>query len=390
MRAALLVAAKDLRQRLRDRSLFIFGAIVPFALTFIFDLLLGPVSGDAPFTAHLGLVDLDGSVVSRGLRTALDAAADAGVVTWEEVPDGETARARVGAGDLSAAILVPPGFGAAVLSGTTTDVTVIGDRDEGLAAQVAEGVASAYVGRLRAAGLAVAASSGAGVPAPAALVFTQVASAPDPVSLVPEPTSPRQLDITTYYAAGLAAFFVFFIVQLGVTGLLDEERDGTLARLLAAPVPRRAVLLGKVLSSIAIGVVSMAVLAEASTLVMGARWGDPLGVALLIVALVAAAAGVLMLVAGLARTAEAAGNLQSIIAITLGSVGGAFFRVPAQNGLLRVLQDAAPHHWFLQGMGDLAGGGGVGALGHELLALAAFALVAGGVGWLALERRLNR
>ena len=123
---------------------------------------------------------------------------------------------------------------------------------------------------------------------------------------------------------------------------------------------------------------------------MGARWGDPLGVALLIVALVAAAAGVLMLVAGLARTAEAAGNLQSIIAITLGSVGGAFFRVPAQNGLLRVLQDAAPHHWFLQGMGDLAGGGGVGALGHELLALAAFALVAGGVGWLALERRLNR
>ena len=46
MRPALLLAAKDLRQRLRDRSLFIFGALVPFALTFIFDLLLGPVSGD--------------------------------------------------------------------------------------------------------------------------------------------------------------------------------------------------------------------------------------------------------------------------------------------------------------------------------------------------------
>src|SRR5690606_4885654 len=55
MRATLVVAAKDLRQRLRDRSLFIFGALVPFALTFIFDLLLGPLGGDAPFNARLAL-----------------------------------------------------------------------------------------------------------------------------------------------------------------------------------------------------------------------------------------------------------------------------------------------------------------------------------------------
>lgn len=390
MRAALLVAAKDLRQRLRDRSLFIFGALVPFVLTFIFDLLLGPVTGDAPFTAHLGLVDLDGSLVSRGMRTALDAAAEAGVVTWEELPDPGAARDRVGAGDLDAAIVVPAGFGAAVLSGSPSEVTVIGDPDEGIAAQVAEGVAAAYVGRLSAAGLASAALADAGVTAVPGLVLAQVAAAPDPLTLTAAPTSPRQLDVTTYYAAGLAAFFVFFIVQLGVAGLLDEERDGTLARLLAAPVPRRAVLLGKVLASVAIGVLSMAVLAAASTLVMGAEWGDPLGVALLILALVAAAAGVLMLVAGLARTADAAGNLQSIIAITLGSVGGSFFQLPAREGLLRWLQGAAPHHWFLQGLGDLAGGGGVGALGTELLALAAFALVAGGVGWVALERRLNR
>jgi ABC-2 type transport system permease protein len=390
MRKALVIATKDLRQRLRDRSLIIFGLLVPFALTFIFDMLLGPVTSGPPVIARVGLADLDGSLVSIGLRTALGAAADAGVVTWEEVPDADTARARVEAGELSAAIVVPAGFGSAVTQGTAATLQVVGNRDQGIATQVAESVAAAYASRLRAATLAAKALAASGAAAPSALVMAQVAAAPEPLTLTATPTSDRQLDMTTYYAAGMAVFFVFFIVQLGVTGLLDEERDGTLARLLAAPMARRNVLFGKVISSVAIGVASMAVLAVGSTIVMGADWGDPLGAAVLIVAVVVAAAGVLMLVAGLASSPEAAGNVQAVVAITLGSIGGVFFRLPAQEGLFGWLQGLAPHFWFMRGMGDLAGGGGVASLGEEVLALAVFAVVLGGLGWFLLERRLNR
>lgn len=390
MRKALVIATKDLRQRLRDRSLIIFGLLVPFALTFIFDMLLGPVTSGPPVIARVGLADLDGSLVSIGLSTALGAAADAGVVTWEEVPDADTARARVEAGELSAAIVVPAGFGSAVTQGTAATLQVVGNRDQGIATQVAESVAAAYASRLRAATLAAKALAASGAAAPSALVMAQVAAAPEPLTLTATPTSDRQLDMTTYYAAGMAVFFVFFIVQLGVTGLLDEERDGTLARLLAAPMARRNVLFGKVISSVAIGVASMAVLAVGSTIVMGADWGDPLGAAVLIVAVVVAAAGVLMLVAGLASSPEAAGNVQAVVAITLGSIGGVFFRLPAQEGLFGRLQGLAPHFWFMRGMGDLAGGGGVASLGEEVLALAVFAVVLGGLGWFLLERRLNR
>lgn len=390
MRKALVIATKDLRQRMRDRSLIIFGLLVPFALTFIFDMLLGPVTSGPPVIARVGLADLDGSLVSIGLRTALGAAADAGVVTWEEVPDADTARARVEAGELSAAIVVPAGFGSAVTQGTAATLQVVGNRDQGIATQVAESVAAAYASRLRAATLAAKALAASGAAAPSALVMAQVAAAPEPLTLTATPTSDRQLDMTTYYAAGMAVFFVFFIVQLGVTGLLDEERDGTLARLLAAPMARRNVLFGKVMSSVAIGVASMAVLAVGSTIVMGADWGDPLGAAVLIVAVVVAAAGVLMLVAGLASSPEAAGNVQAVVAITLGSIGGVFFRLPAQEGLFGRLQGLAPHFWFMRGMGDLAGGGGVASLGEEVLALAVFAVVLGGLGWFLLERRLNR
>ena len=419
MRAALLMAANDLRQRFRDRSLFIFGIIVPFGLAFVFSLLLGPFTDEGPVEIRLGFVDEDVSLVSAGMRTALTAASDAGALSWQSVDTVALARERVDAGEIGAAIVIPAGFGSAVAAGgrlranasdagadrgadlaadadagetvpAAAQITVVGSPDSAFSTLVAESVASSYASRLRSAAWTNAALADAGEVAIPAVVFAQVASAPDALTLRATPTSSRQLDFTTYYAVGMAALFVFFTVQLGVTGLLDEERDGTLTRLLAAPTSRWSVLAGKVLSSVTIGVASMVIMALASTWLMGANWGDPLGVLLLIVALVASAAGILMLVAGLARSAEAAGNLQAVVAILLGSLGGAFFQIPQQEGVLQWLQRAAPHYWFLQGMGDLAGGGGVGALGDELLAIAAFALVAGAIGWFAMGRRLNR
>lgn len=396
MRAALLMAANDLRQRFRDRSLFIFGIIVPLGLAFVFSLLLAPFTDEGPVDIRLGFVDEDVSLVSAGMRTALTAASDAGALSWQSVDTVALARERVDAGEIGAAIVIPAGFGSAVAVGggdavpAAAQITVIGSPDSAFSTLVAESVASSYASRLRSAAWTNAALADAGEVAIPAVVFAQVASAPDALTLRATPTSSRQLDFTTYYAVGMAALFVFFTVQLGVTGLLDEERDGTLTRLLAAPTRRWSVLAGKVLSSVTIGVASMVIIALASTWLMGANWGNPLGVLLLIVALVASAAGILMLVAGLARSAEAAGNLQAVVAILLGSLGGAFFQIPQQEGVLQWLQRAAPHYWFLQGMGDLAGGGGVGALGNEVLAIAAFALVAGTIGWFAMGRRLNR
>ncbi len=403
MRAALSIASNDLRQRLRDRSFFLFGVIVPFALALIFSLLLGPLTSSGPVQAKLALVDEDGSLMSAGVRRALDGVAGAGIAIWQAQSSVAAVTEQISDGDVDAAVVVPAGFGAAVValaSGEEPvpaatgdndgvfDVRVVGDADKRFAAIVADGVASSYLSRLRSAVWASEALRVAGQPVIPGLVFAQVTSAPDSLTLAAAPTSDRQLDPTTYYAAGMAVFFVFFIVQLGVTALLDEERQGTLARLLAAPIARRAIVAGKVLSSMAIGVVSMVVLAVASTWIMGADWGDPVGVLLLIVAVVAAAAGILMLVAGVARSAEAAGNVQTVIAITLGALGGAFFQLPQREGLLEWLQRASPHYWFMRGMGDLAGGG-MRAVGGDLLAILAFALVAGAIGWVALERRLN-
>ena len=62
MRATLLIAWKDLRQRTRDRSAFVIAFVVPLATAFIFSRILG---GDDSITFSYEVVDLDGGVTAQ-------------------------------------------------------------------------------------------------------------------------------------------------------------------------------------------------------------------------------------------------------------------------------------------------------------------------------------
>jgi ABC-2 type transport system permease protein len=141
-----------------------------------------------------------------------------------------------------------------------------------------------------------------------------------------------------------------------VLGLLEERTNGTMQRLLTAPIGRWSIIFGKGITSFVLGVLSMAAIVVVTTLALGADWGDPLGVAVLVLAGVLAAMGVMTVVAAFARTAEQAQNLQAIVALLLAMLGGSFFPVSQAGGLVERLSLLTPHAWFLRGLGDLAGG----------------------------------
>jgi hypothetical protein len=58
VRAAFLITAKDLRQRLRDRSAFLVAVVAPLALAFALGVTISGFSAGSE-TFQLGLVDLD-------------------------------------------------------------------------------------------------------------------------------------------------------------------------------------------------------------------------------------------------------------------------------------------------------------------------------------------
>jgi ABC-2 type transport system permease protein len=356
MRHALLIAARDLRERARDRTAYVLAFVLPLGLAGIFTLILGNVGGDSELFRY-AVVDSDRGVIATTFTDeVLRGAATSGVIEIRPVSSEQDARALVDNGEATAVFLLPAGLTEDVIAGRAARIGVVGDVDSPTGTQVARSLAQAYADRLTAARRAVSATIHSGLAvSPAELAAEAAASLPR-VVLAEDSTATRQLDPKTGYAAGMAVFFLFFAVQLGVTGLLEERRLGTMARLLAAPVRRSSILAGKLLTSVVIGVLSMTVLVVASSLFMGARWGNPAGVALLVISGVLAATGAMAVVAAIAKTADQAGGWQAVVAIVLGSLGGAFFPVSQAGGFLEVLSLIAPHRWFLRGLADLAGG----------------------------------
>lgn len=392
MGAATRIAGKDLRLRVRDRSAFIIGIIAPLALAFIFDLVFGTAFDPSQIDLSYGIVDEDATAVSGTLAGALEDAEEEGILSITRYDDPGMARAAIEGGDVSAYLLVPDGFEEAIHTGRGPEIEVVGDVDESTATQIAASIAEQFATGVEAAQLAAATTAAIqGVPVTPELLGSfegDPGSSAFSYRLVDDSVPTRQLDGATYFAAAMAVFFLFFTVQFGVLGLLEEERDGTLPRLMAAPIGRFAVVAGKALLAFALGLISVTVLVVASGLLMGAEWGAPLGVALLVISGVLSAVGIMGLVAAGAKTAEGAGNLGAIIAVILGMLGGVFFPIGGSGDLLSRLTYITPHAWFLRGLGDLANEAPWTAALPSVGAILVFALVTGVAAWIMLRRRL--
>jgi ABC-2 type transport system permease protein len=387
MRAAWLIFGKDLRARLRDRSALLIGIVVPLALAFIFNLIFSGVSGDSG-VIRLGVVDADhGSASQAFTQQVLPAVNRSGLITIHTEASAGRARALAANGTLDAVIVIPAGFSARVAAGQPASMQVIGNVDASISAEVARSITEAYAAELNRVRLSVATvlAGAGGRGASTQALAAQAAATATPVAVSDVSAQTKQLDNKSFFAAGMAVFFLFFTVQFGVTSLLEERSDGTLARLLAAPISQASILGGKLLTSFGLGVISMAVLVVATSLLFGADWGNPLGVAILIVAAIASAMGIMSLIASVARNAEQAANWQSVVSVVLGLLGGTFFPVSQAPGVLSTLTFAAPQAWFLRGLGDLRGGS-LSAVWVPALAMLGFAVVAGGLALFRLRR----
>jgi ABC-2 type transport system permease protein len=337
------------------------------------------------------VVDLDGGPIAEGLRVGpLQGLADADVATITTADSEAAARAQVDAGEVDAAIVIPAGFSDAIQAGQSAQLRVIGGGST-LPAEIARSVLAGFGDDVTAVQIGVHAALVATDAAPEPSVvagFTRDAMAiPAPIVVAEGETADRVASSTTYYGASMAVMFVFFAAQFGVVGLLAERRTGTLARMLASPVGPGSILLGKILVSLILAVVSMSVMVVATTLLLGASWGDPLAVAALVLATAIAATGIATLVVGFARTEEQAGGAVAIVAITLAVLGGSFFPIARGPEGLATLSVITPHAWFIRGVNDLAAGGGIQTVAGSLLVLLTVGCVTGGIG-LARARRV--
>lgn len=379
LRTALLVAGKDLRQRLRDRSALVIAFIAPFVLASIIGLAFG---GDFAFRATYAVADADRGPVATGFTDGVLASEGLrDLLTVRRVEPGE-ARALVDRGEVDAAFLLPAGLSAAVQAGRPATLTVVSSGENPIAGQVARSLAEAYTAELAATGLAVAtALDAAGQPpseAGARRLGERAAATRLPAQLVEGQVGGRTIEAANYFGPSMAIFFLFFTVSFGARSVLAERRQGTMRRLLASAAPPGGVLAGKALAAFTLGTASMLVMWLATTVVFGADWGDPVAVVALTVSSVLSAIGITALVITLAKTDEQAEGYSSLVVFTLALLGGNFIYLAQLPELLQRAALLTPNGWALRGFVDLvADGGGLATVALPVAVTLSVGLVTG-------------
>ncbi|RJP34886.1 MAG: ABC transporter permease [Actinobacteria bacterium] len=121
----------EMKMTYREREVIFWMLIFPIALMLILGFVFGS-SGDIKLT--IGVVDLDGSAVSRAIVEALESIDAIEVKTGSE----DTERAELKDDNRNALIVIGEGFGSEVVQGGTGEITMIVNRSDVTTAQITE------------------------------------------------------------------------------------------------------------------------------------------------------------------------------------------------------------------------------------------------------------
>ncbi len=113
MRFILVTVGKELKRRFNDPLGLISAIMIPFVIGFLMASVMG--GGGGTIRAELLVTDLDDSFVSQGILSALGQDQVADMILLEKVSHEEGER-RINAGDGSAHLVIPEGFGQAWLA----------------------------------------------------------------------------------------------------------------------------------------------------------------------------------------------------------------------------------------------------------------------------------
>ncbi len=348
-RNAWLIAEVGLRRSLRDRSVVIQALIAPILIALVVGAALG---GGFSLDVTIGVADADRSQISQQVTSNLLESGGNGVAfaTVERVDDVDAA---VTSAAYDAVVVLPRGLGEAILSGRTADLNVVGTAKDPLAQSVAEAVATGVAADLQTSRITASAATLAGL-VDVTDAVRAAASTPPAVTVTPGEAT-GTFSAMAYFAPGVAMLFLFFIIGNGARSIVTERNEGTLPRILAAPVTPASVLLGKTVGVMLIGVASMTAVWLITWWGFGASWGDPLGVFVVIVAAVTAICGISLLITGLARTENQADTLTTIIALLFAVAGGTFF--VGATGTLDTVRRFTPNGQALTAFVDLSASG---------------------------------
>ena len=381
MKKLLTIGLKDLRVAFRDRAALIM-LVAPFVLTLAMGFVAGSFSQDGSGLERIpiAIVNQDIGDLGAALTFWLQDESMHDLLEVTLVDDPTKARQEVEGGRHSGALIIPAEF--------TEDVILNLDANEGdregslefftnpgepLRANIVKSMIDRFIGQVE---IGVVSSQiavsglvqGRLIQPQEALTIGRdigerlVTQAGD-LSLITISLGEIIVDEPGFNPLAILApsmamlFLMYTVTSVGGRSILAEREEGTLSRMLTTPTGTAQVLGGKVLGIVLVGVVQVAILITASSLLFQLDWGDTLAVIILIVVAVIGATGWGILLAAFASTSGQVSNIGTALMLTFGLLGGSFFGGTGFDGLLGVVSKVTPNAWAQEGFLTLAQGG---------------------------------
>jgi len=396
MRKLLLIGIKDLKLMFRDRAALTFMLLAPFLLTIGMGFVTGHFSGGSSGLSNIPvvIVNLDKQDLGDALEDLFSSEDLTDLMEPIASSDPEAARRSIDDNQASAAVIIPEGFTESIIpaEGTMLDpnyvqpepvkIEVYTNPSSPTSAGVVKAIVDEFISRVeegRTSGMtSIVGLMSNGLLNPlnveneASELFQHVEESESSAITLRKNTKGADavdFDMLSYFAPGMALMFLMYTVSYGGRSILAERSQGTLPRLMISPTHTTQVLGGKVLGIFFMGVAQVGILILASTLFFQVKWGDPLGVIVLILAAVFGASGWGMLITAFARTPAQVGSTGSAIMLIFGIMGGSFINLEQMPAFIQTFSKITPNAWGLDGFTTLALGGTLKNLTEPITAL---------------------
>lgn len=363
------VAAKEATHVVRDPRTLYLALGMPVVLLVIFGFGISFDVDDVP----LAVVDQDRTAESRALERVLAAGREFVIAARTDDPADVDRLFRERS--VSAALVVPRGFGRAWAAGRAAPVQLLVDGSDGVAAQNVLGDVSAALRAVAVRRLA-AETGGAAVPLSAE------------VRLLFNPA----LRSAVFFVPGLIAYILYIVgVLLTALTIAREQERGNLEQLFATPVGRLELMLGKLLPYLALGLLQALLVLAFGMAVFEMPLRGSLGVlglgTLLFLAGALAQGLFISSVAGSQQVATQAGALSSLLPGVL--LSGFVFPVENMPTVLQWFASIFPARYYVDLLrGVMLRGNGFDVLWTDFLGLGVFCVVAVALATLRFRRRL--
>lgn len=148
---------------------------------------------------------------------------------------------------------------------------------------------------------------------------------------------------------GFTVMFMMITVITASGAILDERNRGTWQRMITAPIPRRTILGGYLLSYFALGCLQFIILVTAGHLINGVSWGNPLAVALMTTVFLLCSISLGLVIAGLARTYQQQQAVSTLVVTATSMLGGLFWPLDIVSKTMSTIAKVTPQYWAMMG-----------------------------------------